>query len=186
MRCLFVALTACHKQSSHFGPLMADVRGIKITMSDNTNNQASGLAKFNLFLIIVIGVVVMIYESEQQRVIHNLVESMRSIDRLKQPIDFSVSDIQPLSAGFMLASAAQVKHLTGIRFTGRVINTQSVKYHKVTFNLAVAGKNKEFTINKISSGNSTSFSVYIPDLIAEDARFAKIDYVRSSISYQTK
>ncbi len=155
-------------------------------MTESTNNKPSGLSRINLLLIILIGVVLVIYESEQQRTIQILVESMWSVDKLKQPVDFSISDIQQLSDGFLLARAAQEKHLTGIKFTGRVINTQSVNHEKVTFNLSVDGKNKEFSINKISSGNSTGFNVYIPNLKAENARYAQVNYVRSSISYFTK
>lgn len=105
---------------------------------------------------------------------------------MQQPVDFSISTIQQLGNGFMLANAAQEKHLTGITFTGRVINTQSVKHLDVTFNLSVEDKNKEFTINKISSGNSTGFSVYIPELNAESARYAQIKYVSSKVYYYTK
>ena len=123
---------------------------------------------------------------EQQRVIDYLNDSSSSVNKFKQRVDFSVSDIQRLSDGFMLASATQEKHLTGIKFSGRIINTQSVDSHNVTFNLTVNGKTKKFTINKISSGNSTGFNVYIPDLSAENARYAEIKYVSSSIAFLTK
>jgi hypothetical protein len=103
----------------------------------------------------------------------------------ERTVDFSVTTIQQLSDGFMLVSAGQEKHLTGMKFTGRIINTESVDKINATFNLSVDGENKEFTINRISSGNSTAFSVYIPDVSAS-ARYAQIGYVRSSVYYYTK
>jgi len=101
----------------------------------------------------------------------------------KSQVDFTVSTIQELTKGFLLTQATQNKHLTGIKFTGRVINTLSVKRKNVIFKLTVANVSKEFTINQISSGNSTGFSVYIPDIKLEDARFAEIQYINALVSY---
>jgi len=156
-------------------------------MAENTNNKrASGLSKFNLLLLIIIVVVVIGNYSEQQRFRDFMYESLNSVSDIEKTVDFSVSTIQQLSDGFMLAEAAQKKHLTGVEFTGRVINTQSVQHLNATFNISVNGKNKEFTINKISSGNSTGFNVYVPELSVQNARYAQIRYVRSSISFYTK
>ena len=156
-------------------------------MTEHTNNkQASGLSKLNSLLIIIIAAIVAAQYSEQQRFKEFMFESLNSVSDIHKTVDFSVTTIQQLSDGFMLAAAAQEKHLTGIKFTGRIINTQAVKHLDVTFNISANGKNKEFTINKISSGNSTGFNVYIPELNANNARYAQIRYVRSSISFYTK
>ena len=156
-------------------------------MADDTKNkQASGLSKFNLLLIIIIGILAVVNYSEQQKFKDFVFESLNSVSDIQKTVDFSVTTIQQLSDGFMLAEASQKKHLTGIKFTGRIINTQSVKHLDVTFNLSVNGKDKEFTINKISSGNSTGFNVYVPELSVNNARYAKIRYVRSSVSFYTK
>lgn len=156
-------------------------------MTNDTNTkQTSGLSKFNLLLIIIIGILVIISYSEQQRFKKFMFESLNSIQDIQKKVDFSLTTIQQLSDGFMLADASQKKHLTGIEFTGRIINTQSINHSDATFNLSVNGKNKEFTINKISSGNSTQFNVYIPELDVNNARYAQIKYIRSSISFYTK
>ena len=113
-------------------------------------------------------------------------ESIKEIRAKSQVVDFTISSIQDLDRGFMLSSAAESEHLTGIKFTGRIINTQSVKHKSVTFKITVLSVSKEFTINQISSGNSTKFSVYIPDIKAEKARYAKIEYIRSSVTFYVK
>lgn len=155
-------------------------------MADDTNKQASGVSKFNILLIIIVGILAVVNYTEQQRFKDFVFEKLTSVNNIQKTVDFSVTTIQQLSHGFMLAQASQKKYLTGIKFTGRIINTQSVKHRDVTFNLSVNGKNKEFTINKISSGNSTGFNVYVPELSVNNARYAKIRYVRSSIFFYTK
>ena len=150
------------------------------------DKQASGLSKFNLLLIIIIAVILLAHCGEQEIINYDLREKLNSVVDVKETVDFSVKTIQPLSNGFMLSKAAQDKHLTGIKFTGRIINTQSVDHLNVKFNLSVNDINKEFTINKISSGNSTAFNVYIPDISAESARYAQISYVSSTVYYYTK
>ena len=156
-------------------------------MTNDTNTkQTSGLSKFNLLLIIIIGILVIISYSEQQRFKKFMLESLNSIQDNQKKVDFSLTTIQQLSDGFMLTDTSQKKHLTGIEFTGRIINTQSINHSDVKFNLSVNGKNKEFTINKISSGNSTEFHVYIPELDFNNSRYAQIKYIRSSISFYTK
>lgn len=118
----------------------------------------------------------------------NIEAKVKSIEQVVKlsPVDFSESNAQQLGNGFMLANAAQEKHLTGIKFTGRIINTQSVHHENAIFDFSVDGKNKEFTINKISPGNIAIFDVYIPDLKLENARYAQIKYFRSKILFYAK
>jgi len=101
-------------------------------------------------------------------------------------VDFTEPRIQEIGRGFKLAKAAQAKHLNGIKFLGRMINTQSIKYTNISFRITVSNVSKEFTINQISAGNSTRFSVYVPDITIEDARFANIEYITSTMWYNTK
>jgi len=125
----------------------------------------------------------------RQQKFEEIYANMNSLEQFlgkKSQVDFTVPTIQDLAKGFMLSDAAQKKHLSGIKFTGRIINTQSVKHKSVFFMITVSEVSKEFIINQISSGNSTRFSVYIPNLKAEDARFAKIEYIRSMVNFLTK
>ena len=153
---------------------------------DSKKSKYSRLSIINLVLIIIMAVIFSGHISKQQLININLIEILGSIGDVERTVDFSNTSIQTLGNGFMLSQATQNKHLTGIRFTGRIINSQSVDHLNSTFNISVDGENKEFTINRISSGNSTAFNVYIPDISAENSRLAQISYVRSSVSYYTK
>ena len=91
-------------------------------MTENTKpTKASRLPKFNLFLIILVGLLTIYYNSEQSRKHNFLYEVITS----KHTVDFTVSEIQWIDDDFLLAGASQEKHLTGIKFTGRIINTLS-------------------------------------------------------------
>lgn len=153
-------------------------------MTENTENKprSSGLSKLNLALIIIIAIILIDNEGEQSRALQFLHQFITA----KYRVDFTVPEIQQIDNTFLLSSASQEKHLTGIKYSGRIINTQSVDHLNAAFNLDVDGKSKGFTINKISSGNSTGFNVYIPELNIENARYAKIEYVRSQIQFYTK
>lgn len=127
--------------------------------------------------------------TDQSRRIDNLYGRINYLNEFftsRYTIDFAVSEIQQITATFLLANASQKKHLTGVKFSGRIINTEAVSHTEITFSLTVDGESKEFTINKISSGNSTGFNVYLPDIDIERARYGKFDFVRSKISYFTK
>ena len=145
------------------------------------DNKSSRLSKINLFLIAVMSVIFLFHTIEQDIINYEI-----NYEISESSVDFSVPEIQNLSDGFMLGKASQEKHLTGIKFKGRIINTQSVDHHNATFKLYVNGQSKKFTINKISSGNSTSFDVYVPDLSADSAQYAKIKYIASTVSFRTK
>ena len=152
-------------------------------MNERANEKSSsGLSKLNFVLIILIGLVALVNESEQSQKLDLLYEEITS----KYTVDFTVSDVQRIDNVFLLANASQEKKLTGVKFTGRIINTQSVDHVNATFDITVDGQSKEFTINRISSGNSTGFNVYIPELNIEDSRYAKIEFVRSQIRFFTK
>jgi len=153
-------------------------------MTDSTENNKSNskLPVINFILILLIGLFVLVNQSEQRHRINSLVEVITS----KHTVDFSVSNIQQIDNVFMLTGATQEKHLTGVKFSGRIINSQAVDHLNIEFTLSVGEASKEFTINRISSGNSTGFNVYIPELSLKSARYAKIEYVSSQIAYLAK
>ena len=66
-----------------------------------------------------------------------------------------------------------------------MINTQSVDHTNITFELTIGGQTKQFTINRVSSGNSTAFTVYLPDVSKESARYGRFAYQNSTVSYYT-
>jgi len=102
---------------------------------------------------------------------------------IKDSLDFNDSRCQYLDHGFMLADATQTKQSSGIKYTGRIINTKSITHSNVRFKLIAARVAKEFTIKKIADGKSKKFSVYVPNVKLKDARYVKIEYVGSNIGY---
>ena len=99
-------------------------------------------------------------------------------------IDFTVPSVQTLSDHkFAVAQLSQEEHLAGIKFKGRIVNMTAVDFEAVTFELKASGKGNSFTISRISSGDSTGFEVYVPDLPAEQAKFGQIIYRGGMVSY---
>lgn len=119
-------------------------------------------------------------EKTQEVVIDHLIRKLGNI------VDFSNPNVQEIGEGFFVVKASQEEHLTGIKFNGRIINAQSVRHKNVSFKLTVDDKPVDFSINQISPGNSTSFSVYVPELKAENARYAKIEYQSSRMEFYTR
>jgi len=119
-------------------------------------------------------------ENTQEVIVDHFLRKLRNV------VDFSVPNVQEIGNGFFVVNASQEEHLTGIKFNGRVINAQSVRHKNVSFKLTVDGKSVDFSINQISAGNSTSFSVYVPELKPENARYAKIEYQSSSVEFYTR
>lgn len=110
--------------------------------------------------------------------------SMQEIElNLFSGIDFTDSDIQTISDHFLLVDAEQIEHLTGIKFKGSILNTQSVHYENVRFKLTVNKITKDFVVHNIPAGNSTNFTIYIPDINVKDARYGEIKYQESLVSY---
>ncbi|MBC2732831.1 MAG: hypothetical protein HF981_00550 [Desulfobacteraceae bacterium] len=101
-------------------------------------------------------------------------------------VNFTESTIQNIGNGFFVTDLEMKEHLTGIKLSGRVINTQSVRHENITFKAFMSGQVKAFTINRISPGNSTKFSVYIPDVDVKMTTYGSIQYQRSSVEYFIK
>ena len=104
-------------------------------------------------------------------------------DIFKNQIDFTSTNVQDIGDGFSVVRLEMAEHLTGIKFSGRVINTQSIRHRNVEFKIEVGEKEKTFTINTISAGNSTGFSVYVPDIKPEDAHYGSIKFISSTCEY---
>ncbi|MFW5453638.1 hypothetical protein [Thioalkalivibrio sulfidiphilus] len=153
-------------------------------MSESTEKKKSSsfLSKLNFFLIVVLGILLLVIDDEQSRRADILYQAITS----KYEVDFTVQEVQPIDSSFFLSGASQEVHQTGVRFSGRVINSRSVDHTNVVFELSVNGKSREFTINRISSGNSTGFNVYIPELNIKDARYATLQHVRSQVHFYTQ
>jgi len=144
------------------------------------SNKSSALSKFNFFAILILSAVIYVYGS--------LIEHQLNVASMDEgnTVDFSKNGIQSINEDFFLVSATQKEHLTGVVFKGRIINASALKHTNVSFHITADYVTKEFTINQISSGNSTSFSVYIPEISLSNARYAEIEYLKSSMYYKIK
>lgn len=112
---------------------------------------------------------------------------LQSLNDSKGFVDLAEPSLQDLGqAGFHVGGLAVEEHLTGMKVSGRMINTQSVDHTNITFELTVGASTKQFTVNRVSSGNSTTFTVYLPDVSKEDARYGRFAYQNSTVSYYTR
>ena len=103
-----------------------------------------------------------------------------------KPLDFTVTTSQEITArGKFLVTVKEVtQQMTGVKVTGRIINTASVQYTSSTFRIRIGGSQNTFTINeKMRAGGSEEFSVYVPDVKPADATHGFIEYVSGNISY---
>ena len=99
-------------------------------------------------------------------------------------VDFTSSSIQDIGDGFCVAGIDASIHLTGIKIRGRILNTTSVDHRGATFKVRIGRSSNTLTIMRISSGNSTGFEVYIPDVAPSDAKFGNIKYKSSTVLYR--
>lgn len=98
-------------------------------------------------------------------------------------VDFTDSSMQNITPGFNVGQLEMKEHLAGVKISGVVINTQAVSHQSATFSIKIQESEKDFSINKIRSGGSSSFTVYVPDVNPKEIKFGRIKYKNSSISY---
>ena len=98
-------------------------------------------------------------------------------------IDLSLSDVQEIGHGFMVVNLLVEERPDGVLVSGRMINGSSVPHTHIEFELALAGQSKSFHITRISPGNSTGFSVALSDVSVANSGTARIQLVRSTLSY---
>ena len=112
-----------------------------------------------------------------------LIEKLKNTKGL---VDLTSSSIQEIGDGFMVVDLDLKQHLTGIKVFERIINYTALNHQNVNFSIKIGEQEKSFFINRISSGNSTRFSVYIPDVPVEKTNWATIKYHKSTVSYYTR
>lgn len=98
-------------------------------------------------------------------------------------IDLSLDGIQDIGGGFMVSRLAAEERPDGVKVTGRVINTTSIKHRQLRFRMTLGERSEVFEINLISPGNSTGFAVLLPDAQLAGSGFARIEYLNSTVTY---
>lgn len=106
------------------------------------------------------------------------------LDEMGNEINLTREGCQKINEVFVVDIDEVEPHLTGINIKGKIINTSGVAYQNVKFNVTVAKQTKELNIlEKINSGYSRNFKLYIPNVPIEKAEYAEIEYVSSVISW---
>src|SRR2546428_4035207 len=98
-------------------------------------------------------------------------------------VDLTKTNFQPLEGGYGIAISGVTSHLSGVKISGQILNTQAVTHIQAKFKVKLGGQENEFTLSRIRPGYASKFSVYVPDVKAKDARFAKFEYQESTLSY---
>lgn len=90
---------------------------------------------------------------------------------------------QRVDETFLFSDAAVTQHLTGVKVSGRIVNTSSVIHSNIRFKISMSGGTNTFTISRVSPANSTAFTVYVPEVTIENSESAWITYVNSSCRF---
>lgn len=98
-------------------------------------------------------------------------------------IDLSYPEVQPIGDGFMVSQLNTESTADGVRVSGRIINTTSVRHRNARFRLGSGSSSESFSIGLISPGNSTSFAVLMPGLTPSAANNTSIAYLGSTLNY---
>jgi len=100
-------------------------------------------------------------------------------------VDLASESIQDLDQnGMHVVGLAAKEELAGIRVSGRLLNTQSVAHTKIEMKVRIGGEEVSFDVKRVSPGSSTAFSVYVPNIKPEDARYATFTYQNSYMHYR--
>jgi hypothetical protein len=110
------------------------------------------------------------------------VMEQESLKELKYTIDLYNQSMQRINDEFRVVDITTSSNSPGLTITGRIVNSTALKHTNVTFIIKIGDVYKEFLVPVISSGNSTGFTVEVPDA-EKDAKNAKIEYLSSTIKY---
>lgn len=98
-------------------------------------------------------------------------------------IDLNLPEVQRIGDGFMVSQLNTESTADGVRVSGRMINTTSVRHRNARFRIGSGPNSNSFAIGLISPGNSTSFSVLMPGLDPSATNRVTIAYLGSTLNY---
>jgi hypothetical protein len=108
------------------------------------------------------------------------------IENEKGAVDFTEPGLQDIGDGFFVIGISVQQHLTGVKVSGRVLNSTSLLHTSVEFQITVGDQSKDFTVASIPSRTAVSFSVYIPDVPVNQTHWGQIKYQRALLNYYLK
>ena len=77
-------------------------------------------------------------------------------------IDLSSTNFQTINSDFSVMPETVEAHLSGIKISGKILNTSSVDQSDIKFKVVIGNESKEFEImKKINSGYARPFEIYI-------------------------
>jgi len=129
-------------------------------------------------------------QEEQKKTNATGKETANTLDALitdyHKSIDLTITSTQRLSdSSLFMVSIDEVKQqMTGVKISGKLINISSITYTGATFQISLIGAENSINVPKsIPPGGSIKFSVYVPDVKPENAKYAKLDFVSANISF---
>lgn len=105
---------------------------------------------------------------------------------LPPSIDISTDSVQRINNAFSVVDLNSIKHLAGLRISGRIINKHSVAYKSLSFYVTSYDGEKDhkadFFISQVYPGQSATFSFYLPE-VKETTKFITIEQGKSVVSF---
>jgi len=99
-------------------------------------------------------------------------------------IDLSIVNFQTINSDFSVMPETVEAHLSGIKISGKILNTSSVDQSDIKFKVVIADESKEFEITqKINSGYARPFEIYIPNVPVGESDSAEMSYLESTIHF---
>jgi hypothetical protein len=97
-------------------------------------------------------------------------------------IDLYSKSMQKIGEGFFIVGLESSTCATGLKLSGRIINSTSLKHENISFKITIGKASDEFHVPVISAGNSTRFKADIPGAL-KDTKTAVVRYVSSSVKF---
>ena len=101
-------------------------------------------------------------------------------------IDPTVAWLQEIGYGFLVGHLTLEPTGEGVRVKGKIVNSTCLDHHNAHFRLAVNDRMQEILIPDLPAGGSANFEATIPGAAMENARPLKLQYLESSVAYNTR
>lgn len=99
-------------------------------------------------------------------------------------VDLHASELQNAGGNFEVGNLGVAAEPGGARISGVLVNEAAVGHTMASFRFSALGISRDFTVKQLPSGGSSHFSVDVPGLPADSARFGTITLVSSTIHYR--
>ncbi len=99
-------------------------------------------------------------------------------------VDLSVQSLQTIDQAFKAGKFNVVQNLDGIKVSGIIVNSTALTYNNPEFEITVNNQKQTFYITSIPSGCQGNFSVFIPNVPIDKARWANITYQKGQVQWR--